>query len=379
MIWNARVTLTVLASLVLLVLLCSLTGAAYAPFYTDRRAARLTSIADGLNTATAAVTQAAGATSLARIPTQTAVAGATQTEAARPTATPTPTLTPTITPTPTATPPAAIVACPATVAGTSRLIYPVPGGGQVLDAVLLPRDTSVSVIGRLQDQGWLYVQTPDGATGWMRSDVLNLGRSGCQANIYSLSYLLGMADGREIVADDTFISNENGWHNSAGDPISPVITAAGDAQLAVMAANGIERLRPSSHALRNAPIFDLATSFSRVNFLTGSYVGVRFRVGDLTYYEVRIARNCQVGVYAVNELIFTRPVDPGPNTCVDDQEDWLRLSLSDDYRLRVQLNDADAFDVVLEDPAGLYTGGGIELVVAHARATFSYLVVTAPR
>src|SRR3982074_2913021 len=92
-----------------------------------------------------------GATQLAQLPTLTAVAGATQTEAARPTITPTPTATPTQTPTPSATPPAAVVACPATVAGTGRLMYSVPGGGRVRDAVALPNGSPATVIARLKD------------------------------------------------------------------------------------------------------------------------------------------------------------------------------------------------------------------------------------
>jgi hypothetical protein len=375
--WNARVTLTVVVSLVVILLFGSLAGAAYYPNYSDRRDARQTGIAQGLNSTRAAVTQAAGATRLAALPTQTAIAGATQTEAARPTATGTPTQTRTPTATPTATAAPSIVACPASVAGTGRLLYPVPGGGQVRDAVLLARDSSVAIVGRLQDQGWVQVQSEAGQTGWMRSDVL-IPQPGCQPNTYALSYLLGMVEGREVMADDTFISNDNNWTNTAGEPLSPVITSAGDAQL-VLTSNGVDRLRPNNPRLRSVPVFDLATSFSRVNFITDSYVGVRFRAGDLTYYEVRVMRSCQIGVYAVNELIFTRPVDPGPNTCTDEQEDWLMVSFSDDYRLRIQLNDADPFDVTLEDPAGLYTGGGIELVAAHARATFSFLVITAPR
>ena len=128
--WNSRVTLTVLVSLGGLVLLCSLLGAAYAPSYSNRRSARLTQNAATRLVETAVATQALGATRLAQLPTQTAVAGATQTEEARPTTTATATVTPTPTPTPTATRPAAIVECPATVAGTERLLYPVPGGGR---------------------------------------------------------------------------------------------------------------------------------------------------------------------------------------------------------------------------------------------------------
>jgi hypothetical protein len=125
--------------------------------------------------------------------------------------------------------------------------------------------------------------------------------------------------------------------------------------------------------------FELVTSFNRVNFFSASYVGVRFRNGGLTYYEVRVQRNCRVGVYAVNELVFARPVDPGPNSCTDQQEDWLHISFTTENRLTVQLNDGDPFEVLLEDPAGLYAGGGIDLVVSEARVNFSYIVVTAPR
>ena len=357
--WNSRVTMTVVASLIGLALLCALLGAAYTPYYTDRRSARLTEIEAARVSATRAGTQAAVETQLAHAPTETAVAGATQTEAARPTETGTPTSTPTETPTRTATPPAAIVGCAANVVGTERVLYPVPGGGRVRDAVTLPRDSQVTVIGRLEDGGWLQVQTDDGAVGWMRSDMLNLNPPNCQTNIYDLSYLLGVANGQKVVADDTLISNENGWINNAGEPLLPVVSAYGDAQL-VVNTNTEDKLRSSNPVLQDVPVFELATSFGRVNFSTGSYVGVRFRDSGLTYYEVRILRNCQVEVYAVSELAFTRPLDPGENTCVDDQEDWLAVAFSEDNILRVQFNDADSVEIHLDDPAGLYSGGGLE-------------------
>jgi hypothetical protein len=381
--WNNRVTLTVISSALILVLACAALGAAYAPIYADRRAERITQRADSELAATASATAAVAATQLARQPTETARAGATLTEAARPTITPTPTRTatptptPTVTPTPTATQPPAIVACSAIAVGAERRLYPVPGGGRVREAVVLPRDGAASVIGRLEDGGWLHVQAGDGTLGWMRRDSLSLNPPGCQPNIYDLSYLLGMTEGRVVVADDTFISNENGWINSAGQPVSPVLSPLGDAQL-VLTANDVDFLRPTTPALRDAPAFELATSFARVNFVTGSYVGVRFRSNDLTFYEVRILRNCQIGIYATNGLVFTRPIDPGENTCVDDREDWLRLSFTADNILTVRFNDADPFEVALADPSGLYSGGGIELVASRARATFSFLVVTAP-
>lgn len=382
--WNSRVTLTVIVSLVVLVVICSGLGAAYAPFYTNRRITRLTQIADNQLAATASATQAKGATQLAQLPTQTALAGATQTEAARPTTTasPTPTLTPTNTatptPTPTATLPPVVVECPATVAGTERLLYPVPGGGQVSDAILLTRASPITIIGRLEDDGWLQVRTGEGVVGWMRGDVISSNSSNCQPTIYDLSYLLGMVEGQAVIADDTFISNENGWTNNLGEPLSPVLNASGDAQL-VLTTSAVDVLRPSNPRLRDLPAFELATSFSRVNFVSDSYVGVRFRANDLTAYEVRVLRNCEIGVYATNGLVFSRPVDPGENTCTDDLEDWLMISFTTDYVLTIHFNDADPFEVRLEDPAGLYSGGGLELVVGNAKATFSYVVVTAPR
>ena len=54
------------------------------------------------------------------------------------------------------------------------------------------------------------------------------------------------------------------------------------------------------------------------------------------------------------------------------------VTLTPDYRLTVQINDSEPIQVVLQDPSGLYTGGGLELVVGQARVTFSYVVVTAP-
>jgi hypothetical protein len=376
--WNNRVSLTVLVSLIVIVLACLGLGAAYAPYYTGRRAARITQIAIGHQNATATVTAAVAQTQIAFRPTQTAVAGASQTEAARPTITPTPTNTPTPTFTPTPTQPAAVVGCPASVAGTGRLMYSVPGGGRLKNSVLLPSGTSLTLIGRLRDEGWYQVKTDSNQIGWMRSDVLALAGGNCQPNTYDLSYLLGMAAGQKVVADDTFVSNENGWTNAAGAPISPVLSPYGDAQL-VLTTSGADRLEPSNPALKQVPNFQLATSFSRVNFFSDSYVGVRFRDSGLTYYEVRILRDCRVVVLAVNQQIFTRPVEPGANTCTDDLEDWLVVSLTPDYHLTIQLNDAEPVEVTLQDPNGLYTGGGLEFVVGKARATISYLVVTAPQ
>ncbi len=378
--WNSRVTLTVAASLAVLIGICAVLGSLYAPSYTARRSARLTDNANTQIAATVAATEAVGATQVAHRPTETAIAGATQTEVARPTITPTPTRTPTPTFTPTATPPAAVVECPATVAGTDRFMYPVPGGGRVADAILLDRDSTVTVIGRLKDQGWVHVEITGGAQGWMRSDVLSPQLSGCQANVYDLSYLLGLADpasGNEVVVDDTFVSNENGWVNAAGEGLSPVLSNSGDAEL-VLSTNTLELLQPSRARVKDVPAFQVATSFNRENFFSDSFIGVRFRDNGLTYYEVRILRNCQVAVYAVNQRIFTRPIDAGANNCTDQQDDWLMVSFTADYRLTIEINDAEPVEVRLEDPAGLYTGGGIELVVGRARATFSFVVITQP-
>jgi hypothetical protein len=375
--WNSRVTLTVVVSLIGLILLCALLGAAYAPYYTGRRNVRLTQIAANFRAQTATATAAVAATQIAFQPTQTAVAGATQTEVARPTITPTPTSTPSPTFTPTPTQPAVVVGCPASVAGTNRLMYTVPGGGRLKNSLLLPAGAAVTLIGRLKDGGWYQVKTDAGDVGWMRSDVLTYGQPNCQPNTYALSYLLGLAAGRQVVADDTFVSNENGWTNAAGAPLSPQLSSYGDAQL-VLTTSGVDQLRPTNPNLKKVPSFELVTSFSRVNFFSDSYIGVRFRDSGLTYYEVRILRDCSIVVLAVNLSVFTRPVDPGANTCTDDLEDWLMVSLTPDYHLTIQLNDAEPVEVVLQDPSGLYTGGGIELVVGQARATFSYLVVTAP-
>ena len=375
--WNSRVTLTVVVGLIGLILLCSLLGAVYAPNYTGRRGARLSQIASSYVAQTASATAAIANTQIAFRPTQTALAGATQTEAARPTITPTPTSTPTSTFTPTPTQAASVVGCPASAAGTDRLMYTVPGGGRLKNALLLPSGASLTVIGRLKDAGWYQVKTDAGQVGWMRSDVLAFGQPNCQPNTYDLSYLLGMAAGRRVVVDDTFVSNENGWVNGAGAPISPVISSYGDAQL-VVTTSGVEQLRSTNPNLKKVPVFQLATSFSRVNFFTDSYVGVRFRDSGLTYYEVRILRDCRLVVLAVNHPVFTRPLDPGANNCNDDLEDWLTVTFTADYHLTIQLNDSEPVEVVLQDPSGLYTGGGLELVVAQARATFSYLVVTTP-
>jgi hypothetical protein len=374
--WNNRVSLTVVVAVGVLAAVCALLGMAYAPYYNDRRGAIITANAVTQLAQVNALTQAARATVVAHQPTETAIAGATQTEAARPTITPTPTNTPTNTPTPTATLPPSVVACPATVSGLDRRLFVVPGGGQLRDAVEVERGAAVSIIARLEDRGWLQVETTDGFVGWIRSDNLSIG-AGCQANIYDLSYLLGLAEGHTVIADDTLISNENAWTNGAGNPLSPVLSAYGEAQV-VLTSNGVDTLLPGSPRLKDVPAFELVTSFSRVNFVTGSYVGVRFRATPITYYEVRVQRNCQIGIYAVNQLVFTRPLDPGANTCTDEQDDWLHLTFTADNVLTVQLNDADAFEVTLEDPSGLYAGGGLQFVVARARVSFNYVVVTVP-
>ena len=375
--WNNRVSLTVLVSLVVLVLLCAVLGAAYAPYYNTRRGARLTQIVVGHLDQTATATAAIAATQIAFQPTETAVAGATQTESARPTITPTPTATPTATFTPTATQPAPVVGCPATVTGDNRTLYTVPGGGRLKNAVLLPSQATVTLVGRLKDAGWYQVKTDSNQVGWMRSDSLVQNQGNCQPNTYDLSYLLGLTTGQKVVADDTFVSNENGWTNQAGAAISPVISPYGDAQL-VINTNGVDQLRPSNPALKHVPVFTMATSFSRLDFFSDSYVGLRFRDSGLTYFEVRILRDCRLVVLAVNNPVFTRPIDPGANTCGDNLEDWLMVSFTADYRLTVQLNDSEPVIVTLSDPSSLYTGGGIEMVVSQARATFSYVVITVP-
>ena len=53
------------------------------------------------------------------------------------------------------------------------------------------------------------------------------------------------------------------------------------------------------------------------------------------------------------------------------------VSFTATYQLTIHINDAEPLVVQLEDPSGLYTGGGVELVVGRAKATFSFVVVTA--
>jgi hypothetical protein len=253
-----------------------------------------------------------------------------------------------------------------------------PGGGRLKNSVQLQSGSSVTVVGRLKDAGWYQVKTDAGQLGWMRSDQLAFASADCQATTYDLSYLMGLTTtGRRVVADDTFVSNENGWTNQAGAKLSPVISDYGDAQL-VITTNGVDQLRPSNPALKQLPAFQLITSFGRVNFFSDSYVGLRFRDSGLTYFEVRLLRDCTLVVLAVNQPVFTRPLQTGANTCNDDTEDWLMVTLTPDDHLTVQLNDAEPVDVVLSDPSKLYTGGGLEMVVGQSRATFSYVVITVP-
>jgi hypothetical protein len=279
------------------------------------------------------------------------------------------------TPTSTPTPPPPEKGCSASITETGRRMVEVPGGGRLKNSRVLPRGTTVEIIGRLLDRGW-YQARHEGIVGWLRSDFVSL-QSDCEPTAYDISYLLGNLGDNRLILDETFFGTENDWTDSEGEPIFPAETDYGDFQI-TLRTSSVEIAKSSNPQLSNLTDFELTTSFSRANLTGAGYVGVRFRVGANNYYEVRILRDCEIEVYATTEIVAPRKIDSGENTCHDEQEDFLVLTLRG-YDLTVQLNDAEPFPIPLPDPDGRYIKGGIELVVENAVANFSYLVITAPR
>lgn len=221
--WNGRVSLTVVAAVALLVALCALVGAVYAPDYADRRGAILTANAVTQLAQVNARTQAANATNVAHQPTETAIAGATRNRKS---------------PAPTATAGGS--------PGARRRRAARCGRGRARRGHQHHRPARRPGLGA-------GGPTADGVVaGSIRSDMLNLPSGTCQANIYDLSYLLGLVDAGTVVADDTLISNENASTNGAGNPLSPVLSAYGEAQL-VLTTNGVDTLRPALPACKTCP------------------------------------------------------------------------------------------------------------------------------
>lgn len=302
------------------------------------------------------------------------------------TLTPTLTHTPTLTSTPTATQAAEVIPCLAEITQTTRMMYTVPGGGRLFNAQELAKGTQVEVIGRLEDRGW-YQARYNQKVGWLRSDfVSDLGT--CVPNTYALSHLLGLLNpGVELYLEDVFAGNANSWTGNDGELALPVQNEFGDYQLE-LSTQSIYTVAPENPELdQDLSAFRVLTSFSRENIDQESYVGIRFRSTGDRYYEVRILTGvgkhrgmCKVKIFETNELFYEQLVDPGENSCGSgDLEDYLEISLSQDYNLEIRINDSDPFHVTLRDPNGLYARGGIELVAHRVITKFSYLIITIPR
>lgn len=302
-----------------------------------------------------------------------------------PTGTPIPTSTPTLTPTATATQADVIISCPARITGTSRVMYGAPGGGPLRNSQILAKDTEVTIIGRLQDRGW-YQAKYGSVIGWLRSDFFTFLGS-CTPNTYDLSYLLEMMiTGEELILDETFAGGKIKWVDGDDKPVFPIITEYGDYQLVLAARDGIRYVLPENPDSRTSlTAFTLVTSFWRSNVDLDSYVGIRFRRSGDNYYEIRILStsrggNCIVQVFETNKKYHEITVDPGKNSCGSDGlEDYLEISLSNEYDLGIRINDSDTIPISLRDPHGIYTSGRIEMVASKIFSGFSYLVITAPK
>ena len=293
------------------------------------------------------------------------------TQAAIPTETPTPTVT--ITPTPI---PVGVV-CTAKITGSDRYLFPYPDSSMPERAIKIRRDSSVEIIGRLDDHGWVKARFQDNPPGWLRSDFYTQDENSCVPTEFNLHYLLEEdTTKQDILLEDTFFTNTNRWMNSQGQDMFPFVDEFGDSRLSLRSPE-LETANPSR--LESINSFKLITSFTRADINSSSFVGFRFRSNPPNYLELRILRDCKVEVYTKDTLFFKGKVDSGTNTCNDGIDDFVNLTLDQNYLLQLIINDSDPLPVQLEDPQGIYASGGLTLLVNAADANFSYLLVTQPR
>lgn len=297
-------------------------------------------------------------------------AAMTQTQAAIPTNTSTPTNTPLPTPQP------ASNICSATLTRDKVDVFTLPGGSILKDSVRLDINSPVSVLGRVKDEGWYFVQTLE-SKRWVRSDYIKLDDPDCSLVEFSLAYLLGYLDnGAKIVVDETFSGNEYFW-NVNDDPQFPLLTDYREAYLSLEDRNGTQKILSSPKSIVNANTpFTLIVSFDRLNISSDSYPAIRFRSNGLNYYEVRILPNCEVSVYKTDLLLLTQKAVTDENGCgADGISDSLRLDLNADNTLAVTVNDSTAIDINLGEADVNQTEGKIELVAFRSVISLYYLVV----
>lgn len=324
------------------------------------------------------------------------------TETARPTSTPTltitpsptPTETPTISPTPTATPtetptltpipptPVPLARnCAATVLGTDRLVFETPGGALLNTAQTLPANTLVQVIGVGRDRGWYRINYNENQTGWIRSDLIQLSETGCTITEYTLAYMLGLDEsfGRKTILDDTFDGSNYLW-TLEGQTLFPQLTGYDDFYLRVSTSNSAVIRSTNPVMNRQTGPFTALVSFDRENAAGDSYVGLRFRSSDNQYLQVRVLNDCTIQVFETTEKKTDRPVLGLTNTCNSDTSmpDQLLVSMTEDYRITIQINDARPIETRLEDLTGTYNEGAMELEMFNAVVRFYYMVVVQP-
>lgn len=361
-----------------IVVSCVLAISMYLPSYTNKKAAidaqktqdnssRQTQ--EAIKTNTAVAVMAAKSTSQAE--TQTAMPTITLTPTL--TLTPVPTYSPTVPPT--ATFAQDFTVCKATISGTDRYMYIVPGGGKKLNSQLIPARESVDILARLEDRGWYKAKYKD-VEGWLRSDFIVLANN-CSPLVFDLSYLLGkLSSGDQLVLDDTFATNFNNWIDQTGKPVFPTQTNYGEMQLSLNA-NQIQIVSINDPKLSDLTAFNLVTSFSRRGtFPDSDFIGVRFRNSGNNYYSVRISSNCLLRVYETDKLIFEKNLEL--SVC-NVSNYYLDISVDDNYILSLKLNDADQVSVKLQDPNGIYSSGGLALEAQGSQVSFDYLVVTTPK
>jgi hypothetical protein len=319
---------------------------------------------------------------------QTVQVAQTQTQSAIPTNTNQPTSTLPPTPVPSFTPQPLPNECPAIVTKANSIAYILPGGSISKDGIKLSKNDPITVLGRLKDGGWFYIQSSDNKR-WIRSDYVQLTESNCNVVEFSLAYLLGYtSNGYSIIADETFKGNQYFWTLNEQQQ-SPKITKFGETFLRLEERQGAPKALSSQNVAisPNTP-FTLFTNFDRLNLSTDSYVAIRFNSNGLQYYEVRVLPTCELRIYQNDTLLSSQPVQTETNNCgndgsgnepniEDDLSDSLKIQLNNNV-ITVTVNDAAPVDVVLNTSGGGDSGGKIELVSFRSVVDFYYLVVVSP-
>ncbi len=319
------------------------------------------------------LTQELGQTQVAATETSLsllAADSASQTQQAMPTFTPLPS--PTLVPT--SAPQSTI--CDAEVAGTTRNIYPIPGQGNISSSKLIIAGSVVKVLGRLEDNGWYKIEY-NNDIGWMKSDslqILNI----CKPTIFDLHYLANWLDQNEsLILDDTFSANANIWINAAtSENILVSTTQKGESVLNIKSSDETI-ITTTNPRVFDVSSFKLYTSFATDQVSEQSYFGIRFRDSGSEYFQVSfLPSSCKIDIFATNKLIYSNKLNP--KTCIDRYYD-LYLSLSDDYKLEIQINGFDPITVNLQDPDGRYSSGKIDLAANKIELNLDYIVITAPK